>query len=122
MAAFLLARESARAAQQTLFYVQAIDQPLTVMRHADQEEFFTELLRIPSIQTTKRLPAAVLFHLGMRMRFTTTLQQPFAVQDVDCTVVGFDPDDSDKAAQVEVDSQCRLCLHTATQAIYQTRC
>ena len=121
MAAFLLARESARAAKQTLFYVQAIDQPLTVMRHADQEEFFRQLLRIPSIQTTKRLPGTVLFHVGMRMRFTTTLQQPFAVQDVDCTVVGFDPDDSDKAAQVEVDSQCGSGEYACTympKAIY----
>jgi hypothetical protein len=41
------------------------------------------------------------------MRFATTLQQPFAVQDVNCTVVGFDPDDLDQAAQWEVDSQCR---------------
>ena len=114
MASFMLARESARTARQTLFYVQAIDQPLAVMQHAKQQDFFTELLRIPSIQTTKRLPAAVLFHMGMRMRFTTTLQQPFAVQDVDCTVVGFDPDDLDKAAQGEVDSQCRSGEYVCT--------
>jgi len=121
MAAFMLARESARTARQTLFYVQAIDQPLTVMRHATQQEFCAELLRIPSIQTTKRLPAAVLFHIGMRMRFTTTLQQPFAVQDVECTVVGFDPDEQDKDAQVEVDSKCRSGEHVCTympKAIY----
>ena len=105
MASFMLARESARTAGQTLFYVQAIDQPLTVLQHAKQSDFFEELLRIPSIQTTKRLPAVALFHQGMRMRFTTTLQQPFAVQDVDCTVVGFDPDDMDKEAQTEVDAE-----------------
>ena len=121
MAAFMLARESAGIAKQTLFYVQAIDQPLTVLQHASKSEFFEELLRIPSIQTTKRLPAVFLFHVGMRMRFTTTLQQPFAVQDVDCTVVGFDPDDLNKAAQTEVDAQRSSGEHVCSympKAIY----
>ena len=39
------------------------------------------------------------------MRFTTTLQQPFAVQDVECTVVGFEPDDKDYDAKAAVDAQ-----------------
>ena len=69
MASLMLARESARTAKLTLFCIQAIDQPLTVTKHGSQQEFFMALLRIPSIQTTKRLPAAVLFHIGMRMRF-----------------------------------------------------
>ena len=43
MASFMLARESARTAGQTLFYVQAIDQPLTVLQHAKQSDFFEEL-------------------------------------------------------------------------------
>ena len=38
------------------------------------------------------------------MRFTTTLQQPFAVQDVEYTVVGFDPPDVDKDSQVAADA------------------
>jgi hypothetical protein len=105
MASFMLARASAQKAGQTLFYVQAVDQPLTVLQHASQEEFYEELLRIPSIQKTKRLPAVVLWHVGMRMRFTTTLQQPFAVQDLECIVMGFEPDDLDKDAQVALDSQ-----------------
>ena len=55
------------------------------------------------------------------MRFATTLQQPFAVQDVDCTVVGFDPDDLDKAAQAEVDAQRSSGEHVCSympKAIY----
>ena len=53
----------------------------------------------------------------MRMRFATTLQQPFAVQDVECTVVGFEPDDMDKDAKVAFDElidwsgRIRLQLH-----------
>ena len=104
MASFMVARQSAREARQTLFYMQAIDQPVSVLQHAHRSDFFEELLRIPSINTTKRLPGVVFGHYGMRMRFTTTLQQPFAVQDVECVWVGFDPDDQDKAAQREVDA------------------
>ena len=104
MASFMLARVSARKAGQTLYYVQAVDQPLTVLLRASQEDFYEELLRISSIQITKRLPAVVLWHLGMRMRFSTTLQQPLAVQDVGCTVLGFEPDDMDKDAQVATDA------------------
>ena len=95
MAAFMLARVSAQKAWQTLFYVQAVDQPLAPIQLATEQDFYEELLKIPSISTTKRLPAVVLWHQGMRMRFTTTLQQPFGVQDVECTVVAFEPGDND---------------------------
>ena len=105
MAAFLLACVSAQKAGQTLFSVRAIDQPLTVIHRAVEQDLYGELLKIPSIQTTKRLPAVVLWHQGMRVRFTTTLQQPFAVQDVEGTIVGFDPDDKDYAAKVAVDAE-----------------
>ena len=104
MASFMVARQSAREAGQTLFYMQAIDQPVSVLQHAHRSDFFEELLRIPSINTTKRLPGVVFGHYGMRMRFTTTLQQPFAVQDVECVWVGFDPDDQDRDTQREVDA------------------
>ena len=39
------------------------------------------------------------------MKFTTTLQQPFAVQDVECTVVGFEPDDKDYGTKAALDAQ-----------------
>ena len=93
MAAFMLARASAQRAAQTLFYMQAVDQALTLIQRASKEEFYEEILHIPSLSVTKRLPAVVLWHHGMRMKFSTTLQQPFAVQDVEGSVVGFDPDD-----------------------------
>lgn len=95
MAAFMLARVSARKAKQTLFYAQAVDQALTLVQRASKEEFYEEVLKIPSLSPTKRLPAFAMWHIGMRMKFTTTLQQPFAVQDVECTVVGFDANEKD---------------------------
>ena len=95
MAAFMLARQSAREARQTLFYVQAVDQANAIIPETNTAQFYEDLLRIPSIQKTRRLPPVVLFHYGMRGRLTTTIQQPFAVQDVEGTVVGFDPDPAD---------------------------
>jgi hypothetical protein len=95
MASFLVARQSANRNNQPIIYVQAIDEPTGLRTHTDTKEFFMDLLRVPNLSATKRLPGVVLFHHGMRMRFTTTIQQPFAVQDVECTVVGFDADQND---------------------------
>jgi len=105
MAAFMVARVSAQRSGQTLFYAQAVEQALTLMQHATKEEFYEKLLRIPSLSSTKRLPAVFLWHHGMRMKFTTLLQQPFAVQDVECTVVGFEPDDKDHDTKAAMDAQ-----------------
>ena len=74
-----------------------------MIQHSQQQDFITKLLRSPTISKTKRLPTAVFFHIEMRMRFATALQQPCAVQGVEWTVVGFDPTDLDKPTQQEVD-------------------
>ena len=60
-------------------------------------ELVQDMLREPSLSQTQRLPGVVLFHHGMRMRLTTTIADavPFAVQDVECTVVGFDVETAD---------------------------
>ena len=105
MAAFMLARQSAREARQTLFYIQAVDQAKAIIPETNTSQFYEGLLRIPSIQKTKRLPPVVLFHLGMRVRLTTTIQQPFAVQDVEGMVVGFDPDPADSTTKARLRSQ-----------------
>ena len=95
MASYMISRKSAREAQQTLFYVQAVDQAKSIIPETNKPRFYKGVLRLPIIQKTKRLPPVVLFHFGMRVKLTTTIQQPFAVQDVEGIVVGFDPDPSD---------------------------
>ncbi|CAK0810016.1 unnamed protein product, partial [Prorocentrum cordatum] len=95
MAAFMLAQQSAREAQQTLFYVQAVDQAKATIPETNTAQFYEDLLRIPSIQKTRRLPPVVLFHYDVRVRLTTTIQKPFAAQDVEGTAVGFDPGPAD---------------------------
>ena len=79
MASYMISRKSAREAQQTLFYVQAVDQAESLIHETNQTGFYEEVLRLRSIQKTQRLPPVVLFHLGMRVGFTTTIHQPFAV-------------------------------------------
>ena len=49
MAAFMLARVSAQRAGQTFFYMQAVDQALTLIQRASREEFYEEILHIPSL-------------------------------------------------------------------------
>ena len=105
MAAFMLARTSAQKSGQTFFYVQAVDQAFTLIQRSTQEEFYEDLLKIPSLSLTKRLPAVGLWHHGMRMEFSTTLHQPFVVHDVECTVVGFESDEKDHDAKAAIDAQ-----------------
>ena len=50
MAAFMLARVSAQKTEQTLFCMQAVDEPLTPIQRAKEHEFFEEILRILSTQ------------------------------------------------------------------------
>ena len=83
----------------------AVDQAQTLIHGATKEAFYEELRKIPSLSSTKRLPAVVLWHHGLRVKFTTTLQQPFAVQDVIGSVVGFGPDDKDHDAKAALDAQ-----------------
>ena len=49
MVAFMLARVSAQKAGQTLFYVQAVDQPLALIQRATEGDLYEELLTIPSV-------------------------------------------------------------------------
>ena len=87
------------------------------------------LLQIPSVSQTKKLPGVVLFHQNMRGRFTSVIQQPFAVQDVEFTVVGFDPDPADagtKARLLSTSSQtaewpCRLMPKAIHVTLHKNR-
>ena len=98
-ASFAWARRSAREAKQTLFYAQAVDTPASVLIPGSRRDFLKDLLRVPSVQHTGRLPGVTFWHYGMRIRFTTTLQPPFAVQDVEGQVVGFEPHPSDPSTR-----------------------
>ena len=95
-------RQSATEAKQTLFYVQAVGALQAYMKQEEKGAFMKNLLRVPNVAKTKRLPGIVLFHHGMRLRLTNTLQQPVAVQDVEGTVVGFEPHPADTDLQTKL--------------------
>ena len=96
MASVPVARQSAIRRRQTLAYVQAVDEPQSVDPRAQTVYLYKKLLTVPSLSQTQRLPVVVLLYQGMHMRLTTALQQPFAVQDAECTLVGFEPDLADQ--------------------------
>ena len=104
VAAFMLVRQPAREARQTLFYVQAADQAKAIIPETNSAQFCKRLLRIPGIQKTNRFPPVVLFRLRMRVRLMTAIQQPFAVQDVTGNIVGFNPDPDDSTTQARLNS------------------
>ena len=98
MAAFVEARESARTAQKTLYYIQAVDictNPLST--EVNKEKLYQSFLQVSSLTQTKRLPAFCLLHIGMEVRLTTTIEVPYAVQDATGTVISIEFDHSDAA-------------------------
>ena len=101
MASYVVARDSARLAQKTLFYVQAVDVITNYSASCPQQsrDLFRSLLQVPSLTKTKRLPAFCLLHVGMEVRLTTTLDQPYAVQDATATVLEIREAEHDAAAQ-----------------------
>jgi hypothetical protein len=120
MSAVVVARQSAIRHKRPLVYVQAIDEPQCLAPGTDVVELYKTLLAVPSLSQTKRLPGIVLFHQSMRMRLTTTLQQPFAVQDAECTIVGFEPEPADDHinSKIRTTSASEMRCSRIPKAIY----
>ena len=87
MAAYVQAKASAVEAKKTLYYVQAVDVATPSTR---DKKIYKEMLEVPSMTKTGRLPSFVLFHLGMRVKLTQNIMPPWAVQDVAGTVVDYE--------------------------------
>jgi hypothetical protein len=89
MSCFMQARQSAQKAKQILFYIQAVDviENLDSPSESSTRELYRAFLRVPSLTKTKRLPSFCLLHVGMEVRLTTTLANPWAVQDATATVL-----------------------------------
>ena len=106
MASYVEARQSARDAKTTLFYIQAVDR-LTNMdtgayvgrQETHIKKLYHSLLRVPSLSKTKRLPGFCLLHVGMEVRLLTTLDPGWAVQDSTGTVLELQWDEHDKQLQ-----------------------
>ncbi len=91
MACYSRAMSSARQHQQTLFFCQAVDFSEQIARHRrDDLEVYKRMLSVPSVAHTGRLPAMVLLHMSMRVRLTTQILPPWAVQDATGTIMEID--------------------------------
>ena len=124
MAAFVIARESARTAQKTLFYAQAVDTCLNPMSFTTQQKqkLYHAFLRVSSLTKTKILAAFCLFHVDMEVRLTTTLEVPFAVQDATGTVVEIQFDKSEPYLKHRREPELQnlepeILLHTLPTAV-----
>ena len=91
MASYTRATISARQAQQMLLYCQAVDdtEQITGQRKADLA-IYDRMLAVPSVAHTQRLPGWVMLHPQMRVRLTTQVLPPWAVQDTTGTVMEID--------------------------------
>ena len=91
MASYMRAMISARQTQQILFYCQAVDFSAQIPgRRKEDVDIYDRMLAVPSVALTKRLPGWVMLHLQMRVRLTTQVLPPWAVQDSTGTVMEID--------------------------------
>ena len=88
MASYARATISARQHQQVLLYAKAVDYSPQIL--PGDHGVYERLLVVPSVAHTSRLPGIVLLHVGMRVRLTTQILPPWAVQDATGSVMEID--------------------------------
>ena len=80
-----------RQAQQTLLYCQAVDVTAQIASHSKEDRhIYDRKLAVPSVGATKRLPGWVMLHPQMRVRLTTQVLPPWAVQDASGVIMEID--------------------------------
>jgi len=97
MACYTRAVASARHHQQTLFFCQAVDfSEQAGNLNQRTVAIYKQMLAVPSVAHTSRLPGMVLLHIGMRVRITTQVLPPWAVQDSTGTIMEIDASPLDR--------------------------
>ena len=85
MASAIRSKLSARTAKAVLFIMQAEDDivnPWSELLHEQVRKSVGEqLLRHPNMNTTGRLPGFAMFHIGMQVRLTQSVEPPEGVVD-----------------------------------------
>ena len=94
MACVTRAMISARQQQQVLFYGQAVD--FSEQIRGSAKELYSRMLAVPNLSNTSRLPGWTMLHVGMRVRLTTQVLPPWAVQDAVGTVMEIDLSSMDR--------------------------
>ena len=103
MAQVIRSRLSAEKAAATLFIVPAKDYILNRPNNARlTDAYLAEVISsVPNMNNTGRLPSIGLFHLGMVIRLTNTVEAPEAVTDSTGEIVGIDLDPDEPSAATE---------------------
>jgi len=103
MAQVIRSRLSAVKAAATLFIVPAKDYVLNRPVNARlTDAYLAEVISsVPNMNNTGRLPSIGLFHLGMVIRLTNTVEAPEAVTDSTGEIVGIDLDPDEPSAATE---------------------
>jgi len=125
MASYTRATVSARHHKQALLYCQAVDFSPQILNRRQDLEVYDRMLAVPSVATTSRLPGWVMLHLGMRVRLTTQVLPPWAVQDSAGTIMEIDLSAQDRqrlktALESETDEHMdpEICLKELPLGVY----
>ena len=101
MAQMLRSRLSAQHAGATLFLIPAEDHVLDRPYALKKEAIAEQILRVPNMNNTGRLPGIAMVHVDMEIRLTVTVEQPDAVVDSTGVVIGLDLHSDDKSFATE---------------------
>ena len=131
MISYTRTKMSALKSKKILFYSQAADHitnsyielkasgATSPAVPVETRQLFTQLLQVPSLNTTKRLAGVACFHIGMRIRLTTTVLPAWAVQDSTGSVTEIDIHHSDFARLQDAAANISEShLHYQPAAIY----
>ena len=74
-----------------LFYCQAVDVSAQIAGQRKEDlDIYDRMLAVPNVALTKRLPGWVMLHPQMRVRLTTQVLPPWAVQDATGIIMEID--------------------------------
>jgi hypothetical protein len=119
MASYSRARISARQHKQVLLYCQAVDFSEQILRH--DRDIYTRMLAVPNVGQTSRLPGLVLLHAQQRVRITTQILPPWAVQDATGTIMEIDISAYDRQQlhnSGDTHPAAEICLSGLPLAVY----
>ena len=119
MASYARARISAQEHRQVLLYGQAVDFSEQMGRH--DKEIYTRMLAVPNLGHTSRLPGWALLHVQMRVRLTTQVLSPWAVQDATGTIMEIDLSAQDRRRLASSDDShlpAKMCLSELPLGVY----
>ena len=107
------------AKKQILFYCQAVDCSAQIRRR--ERDLYARMLAVPSLAATSRLPGWAMVHVGMRVRLTTQVLPPWAVQDAAGTVMELGLSHTDRARlrrDGDVQPFAEVCLNELPHGVY----